>query len=89
MRRVGAFAAGLPHFGGDGVHVGSGHRRVYCAHVDHASGFDAVQPDMAADRRGVVKLKDELAVVSFAFALFSQRILFHPVILSGGTRFAC
>src|SRR5712691_6727602 len=56
LRRVGAFAAGLPHFGGDGVHVGSGHRRVYCAHVDHASGFDAVQPDVAADRRSMVKL---------------------------------
>src|SRR5207245_9227609 len=89
LRGAGAFTGGFPYFGGDGVHVGSGHRRVYCAHVDHASGFDAVQPDVAADRRSMVKLKDELAVSSFAFALFSQRILFHPVILSGGNRFAC
>src|SRR5438093_1252964 len=68
----------------ESVRVGSGHRSVHGAHVHHASAFDAVQPDVAADRRGVIKLKDEFAVGGLALALLLQ-----SVILSGRTRFAC
>jgi hypothetical protein len=40
----------------------------------HAAAFDAVQPGVAADRRGVVKLKDELAVGSLAFSLLFESV---------------
>ena len=74
LGRVGAFAAGFPDFGGDGVHVGAGDGRVHGGNVHHASGFHAVQPDVAADRSGVVKLQDKLAVGGFAFFLFRQPV---------------
>jgi hypothetical protein len=72
---LGPLPAGFPDFGGDGVHVGAGHRRIHCSHVHHASGLDAVQPNVAADRRGVVKLKDE-------FAVGGSRVLFCSSSLS-------
>ncbi len=50
LRGVCALASGFPHFGGYGVHVGTGYGRVQRAYVYHASGFYAVQPDVAADR---------------------------------------
>ena len=42
--------------------------------MHHASGFDTVQPDVAADWSSVVKLKDELAVGGLAFFLFCQPV---------------
>ena len=70
LRRVRTFAGGFPYFGGDGVHVSSGDGCVYGGHVYHATGFDTMQPGVAADRGGVVKLEDELAVGGLAFFLF-------------------
>ena len=74
LRGVGAFAAGFPDFGGNGVYVGAGNGRIHCGDMHHASGFHAVQPDVAADGRGVVKLKDELAVGGLALFLFFEAV---------------
>ncbi len=65
----------FPDFGGNGIYVGASDGRIHRAHVHHASAFYAVQPNVSADRSGVVKLKDELAVGRFAFALLFQCIV--------------
>jgi hypothetical protein len=86
FRGVRAFPGGFPYFGGDGVYVGAGYGRVYCADVDHATGLYAMEPDVAAYWRGVVKLKDEFAVGGLALFLFSQSVILSGVSNTGGGR---
>ena len=74
LRRVGAFATGFPDFSGDGVHVGAGDGGVHGSDMHHAPGFHTVQPGVAADGRGVVKLEDKLGVGGLAFFLFCQSV---------------
>src|SRR5208337_4659145 len=71
----GAFAAGFPHLCSNGVHVCPSHRRIHRSHVNHTPALHTVQPDVATDWSGVVKIEDEPAIGSLAFFLFCQPVL--------------
>ena len=66
LGRVLAGADGAPELGRDLRHVADAHRRIDRADMDHAAGFDAVQPRVAVQRRCVGELQDELDVSALA-----------------------
>ena len=59
-------ADGAPELGRDLRHVADADRRVDGADVDHAAGFDAMQPRVALQRRCIRELQNELDVGALA-----------------------
>src|SRR6266567_4313704 len=51
-----------PELVDDGLHFSQGNRRIDRANMHQSPGFDAMNPGVAVDGRGVIELQDEVAI---------------------------